>query len=1209
MHKLPPPVEWTFATPAITSGYGAKADWAYYVTETSDKGILTAGFVEDGSLNRKPVLYKYDPFKKATLWENVMLPGSQTSGQLGGVLYDAFEFDDGNGNAYYAVGSRSTATSILRLVVAKVHPEDVSSFSGYPKIIEMDAGDSIRCRGYAMMPIINDNEFEGYMIAGYISNPSRAALIRLDTDGNLDTDFGTGGYMAFDFDGYASSTFRNFTAIYDADTIAGYVLTGWVTAGDTRDILVLRAEADGGEAWHNIIEQSELDGAGYDDTGASPSVPCPVSGAGLKNHGFGIGIGPDGGVIVSAEVDRIQLFGGALSVCDGDWNGAYNEYTKFDYTLLKIAPTNGAIDTAIFVRRFTGLDFEAALEISGSTAFLSGSVNDNIANLDVEAVVIAYDLSSLGVIWEKKFSVRDDTAQTNCIFDLALTGDGGIVVCGNNEINGDDFILAKLRTNCQLEETFDITNGITITGATEWGSNLKVKGTVRIQSGGHLNIKDATISFANTYATNDIQDIADEEADYTKIIVEEGGKLTLDGCTLKGLYACDENWMWEGIEVWGTPSQIQNTSSSIYQGHVYLQNRAVIENAIIGILADRKRYNDNGDWIAFRKGAGGMVRSDGAVFLNCRRGGHFSPYSVPATSGGVVHFIPNKSYFDGTDFTNNGYMADPIYHSVEHNSHMGVNTHASMWGTRGIRFTDCTFSSFTALPVPLRGIGIASDDARYQVLEGGPTANFLNLYRGISARWAFDQLSSITVKDQVFDNVHSGIHALNGTTHTIEDNNFVNIPDSFDQDVPFGSYGVRFDGATAYKIIDNNFETADVEHVAYGVIVDNSGALPCEISDGNNFKLKIGVQTQNDNEGLQIRCNSYQNARYAWSINPESDDGALPDQGECGTQLLQAGNLFGDPDCLGSGLANSHIYSTLEFAYRYQPNGNEIPTCVSITVDTVNCDELSNTSTCPMELPCHPCGKDELKGLVGEAANPDERKRYVMELIRYLVVTDSIGEAAEFIVDEANTDSVAFSKLAVKALISAGEYEEAETELGKMSPTDTTFQDLYSMLITIALEDTLTLLDIKPEDETMLEDIGHGDSEEKLIAQAVLEIARGRVFERYTEVIGGSSFAEQPSTPQIRETLQQISQESSLKLVPNPARNETMIHYRPAVLGEESLRLILRDLTGKGIQHILLNADSDQYLLDLSRLLPGFYYCTFYESGQPVATKPLVVIR
>jgi len=257
-----------------------------------------------------------------------------------------------------------------------------------------------------------------------------------------------------------------------------------------------------------------------------------------------------------------------------------------------------------------------------------------------------------------------------------------------------------------------------------------------------------------------------------------------------------------------------------------------------------------------------VVRSDGAVFLNCRRGVHFSPYNERVTSGGVVHFIPNKSYFDGTDFTNNDGMADPIYHSVEHNSRMGVNTHASMWGTRGIRFTDCTCSSFTALPIPLRGIGIASDDASYQVLDDEPASNLLNLYRGIAARWAFDRLSSITVKDNIFSNVHYGIHALNGTTHTIEDNNFV-IPDSADPDVPFGSYGVRFDGATAYKIIDNNFETVDVGHAAYGVIVDNSGSLPCEISDGNNFKLKIGVQTQNDNSGLQIHCNAYQYARYA----------------------------------------------------------------------------------------------------------------------------------------------------------------------------------------------------------------------------------------------------------------------------------------------------------------------------------------------------------
>lgn len=1195
MHKLPPPpVEWTFATPAITSSYGTAADWAYSVIETSDKAILVAGFVEDSFFNRKPTLYKYDPFKKAVIWENVMLPGGLTESQSGNVLYDVFEFDDGNGNAYYGVGAKRTFSTTLRLVVAKVHPEDGTSFSGYPKIIELDIEESIVCRAYAMLPIVNDEVHEGYMITGYIEDGSRqAVLIRLDTDGDLDTDFGTGGYKAYSFDGYDDALFRNFIPLYDADTIAGYAMTGWVNDGDDGDILVMRTDAEGIEVWHNIITQTELNIAGYDDGSLEP-WRCGIPDYEF-NRGFDLGIGPGGDFIVSAEVDHLQIRTkqGVIDSCDLAWSAVYPEYTEMSATLLKIDTGNGDLDTAIFVRRFTGLDYEAALEIAGTTAFISGSTNNSQGNIEVEAVVIAYDLSTLGIIWEKEFSVRNDTARTNCIFDLALTGDGGIVVCGNNEIGGDDFILAKLRTSCQLEENFDITGGVTIIGDSTWSANKKVMGTVRIVSGGRLTINNgAVISFANTYATNDIQDIADEEADYTKIIVEEGGKLTLDDCVLKGLNACGEEWMWEGIEVWGTPNQIQNISSSIYQGHVYLQNGAVIENAILGILADQKRYNDNGDWIAFLKDAGGIVRSDEAVFLNCRRGVHFSPYSVPATSGGIVHFIPNKSYFDQTDFTNEDYMADPIYHSVEHNTRMGVNTHASMWGTRGIRFTDCTFSSFTDLPILLRGTGIASDDAGYQVLDGDPGGNFFDLYRGIAGRWAFDQLSSMTVKDQVFSNVHYGIHALNGTTHTVAGNSFNSIPDSSDPDTPFGSYGVRFDGATAYRIVDNNFETDDAGYAAYGVIVDNSGSLPCEISEGNNFKLKIGVQTQNDNSGLQIRCNSYQYARYAWSINPESDDGALPDQGECGTQLLQAGNTFADPDCPASGLTNSHIYSTLEFEYRYRPTGNEIPTCVSTVVDTQNCLTDINIFSCPMALPCHPCDKEDLKDLVEEAVSADERKRYVMELLRYLVVTDSIGEAAEAIADEVAADSAAYSKLQVKALISVGEYEDAETELGKLSPTDTTFQDLYTLLIGIGLEDTLTLMDIEPADEELLEDISHGTSDEKLIAQAVLEIARGRVFERYTEVIGGGSLVRAPDS----DTKIEANLTEQLQILPNPSTGAFSVRY-PVLSDEEKGLLVISDLTGRILMSFVLETGTTEQQI-AGNLTPGMYQCSIYRNGK-----------
>jgi len=1207
MHKLPPPpVEWTFATPAITSGYGPQADWLYSVIQTSDNAVLTAGFAADDSGNRKPILVKYDPFKRTVIWENVMLPGNQTFLIPGGVLFDVFEFDDGGGNAYYAVGSRATTTSSNRLVVAKVHPENGAFFPGYPKIIQLNMTDTIASRGYAIAPLFNDDALEGYMIAGYIftnGDNERGALIKLDENGDLDAGFGTGGYMAYTFTGYGESRFRNFTPVYDADTIAGYAITGWAIDSLDEDILVVRTDSEGNEVWHNVITQTDLNNAGYDD-GSLPAVRCepPTHDA---NRGRDIGIGPDGDFIVSSEIEYYHWGnnGSVTAHCDEIWPGSYSEYTHAKATLLKVDADTGNVEWANFVRRFTGLDFEVALEIAGSTAFICGSANDNEATLDVEGIVIAYDLSSPAIIWEKKFSVRDDTAQTNCIFDLALTNDGGIVVCGNNEISGDDFILAKLRTNCQLEETFDITDGVTISGDSTWSANKKVKGTVRIISGGHLTINSgAVISFANTYATNDIQDIADGEADYTKIIVEEGGKLTLDDCTLKGLNACEENWMWEGIEVWGTPQQIQNTSSSIYQGHVHLQNGAVIENAIIGILADKKRYNANGNWYAFLKDAGGIVRSDEAVFLNCRRSVHFSPYSVKGTSGGVVHFIPNKSYFDDTDFTNDDFMADPFYHSVEHNSRMGVNTHASMWATRGINFTNCTFSSFTDLPVPLRGIGIASDDAGYQVLDDAPVSNFFDLYRGIVARSAFDQLSSITVKKNMFSNVYYGIHGLNGTTHTIEDNEFVLIPDSYEPDDPAKSYGVRFDGTSAYKISGNTFEAADVGASTLGVIVDNTGALPSEIS-GNTFKLRIGNQTQNNNSGLQIRCNTYQSNTYAWAINPESDtNGFLTDQGKCGTVELQAGNIFTTLDCPG-GDDDSHIFSTIAFEYRYRPTGNEIPTCVSMVVDTQNCLTDINITTCPTELPCHPCFKDDLITLVEEADSADERKRYLIELLRYLVVTDSIGEAAEIIVEEAVTDSVGFSKLAVKALISAGEYEDAETELGKLPLTDTTFQDLYGMLLTIALEDTLTLLDIKPEDETMLEDISHGNSEEKLLAQAVLEIARGRVFERYTEVIGGSSLARAPGG----DTKPEASPVEQLQIVPNPSTGAFTIRY-PILSDQETGQLVIRDMTGRVLMDFALEAGTTEQQI-ASNLTPGMYQCAIYRNGKFSLAGKIVLTR
>jgi len=230
----------------------------------------------------------------------------------------------------------------------------------------------------------------------------------------------------------------------------------------------------------------------------------------------------------------------------------------------------------------------------------------------------------------------------------------------------------------------------------------------------------------------------------------------------------------------------------------------------------------------------------------------------------------------------------------------------------------------------------------------------------------------------------------------------------------------------------------------------------------------------------------------------------------------------------------------IEFEYHYRPAGNEIPTCVSTIVDLDNCGVDINSFTCPTELPCHPCDKDDLKDLVTEAGNATERKRYAMELLRYLVFTDSIGEAAELISDEAALDSATYSKLLVKALVSAQEYEDAATELGELSPTDTSFQELYTLFINLGLADTLTLMDIDSIGEDLLGKMAEGDSEEKLIAQATLEIRHGSSFERYIEIIGGKALIRAPE-----DKVQSADLAEQLQIVQRRRRQPLVAYLRP----------------------------------------------------------------
>jgi hypothetical protein len=599
---------------------------------------------------------------------------------------------------------------------------------------------------------------------------------------------------------------------------------------------------------------------------------------------------------------------------------------------------------------------------------------------------------------------------------------------------------------------------------------------------------------------------------------------------------------------------------------------------------------------------GGIVESNNSVILNCRRSVHFAPYERKYTAGQFTLFVNNRSIFSNTAFQCDDFMADPFYYSVAYNTRLGVNTHVSMWHVRGVRFPDCTWTSTTELPQALRGNGIVSDDASYFVTYTGETPNFVNLHRGILARSAFDQLKKITVRGNRFDNVPFGIQTVNGAFHDIAGNYWTDIPLSFDPDQP-ASYGIRLDGSTNFTVSGNLLTAAEPATAAFGIIADNTLGLPSSIK-GNIFTdLRIGNQTQRNNSGLQIGCNQYEGARYAWSVNPESPQaGALPDQGECDASLQQAGNIFLDPACPSPGLPESHIYSSIEFKYSHRPITDETPTCYSTVVDIDNCGLNSNSETCVVLPPCNPCDPEELEDLMNEASTDKERWFYLGLLANLLIDEEGLDQAAHYIGDE---PSAIYDKLKVQAWLSAGRYSEAEDALEDVPSADTAFHELYGLFITLG-DEGRNLRQLTATEEQLLWDIADGHSPESNIARAALENIRDTVFYRHTEEIETSNLEQ--FTPPMPPSQHMVSDERSFSLSPNPAREELVLRYHSdpeALQGQVELF----DAFGRQVLRARLDPGAAETRLSIAGLPSGLYYCTLAIEGQSPKTKPFLIIR
>lgn len=385
-----------------------------------------------------------------------------------------------------------------------------------------------------------------------------------------------------------------------------------------------------------------------------------------------------------------------------------------------------------------------------------------------------------------------------------------------------------------------------------------------------------------------------------KIIVERGATLNLSDSKITNLCA---NHPWGGIEVWGDVSNSQSKHSS--QGIVNIADRAIIENAAIGVLAGRNQNNECAIQLdpAY---AGGIVIANSAIFQNNQTGIYLTPYENKNSANGMV--LRNACQISNCEFL----CSSEIFNEqvfIKLNGVRGVETYGNVY--RQLPSLKVSTTAILSLNSAFTVRGYI-DGEPFSYREIKPSI-FMDLNYGIRA------LGSGSEKTFLVDSAHF----INNNTgiYTSANNSFSVIRSLFNMRGLSSSNprkaGLYVDGhVSGLEITENKFVGAYAGFeigtgLSFGATFNNTGGYPNVICNNQFDSLHVAVHAMNHNReaegysGLGVRCNDFAMNRHAiLMINDSTSrggNGIAPYQGNA---EVSACNTF-----MPSALWEAHIYN------------------------------------------------------------------------------------------------------------------------------------------------------------------------------------------------------------------------------------------------------------------------------------------------------------
>ncbi|MBC8489252.1 MAG: T9SS type A sorting domain-containing protein [Bacteroidetes bacterium] len=441
----------------------------------------------------------------------------------------------------------------------------------------------------------------------------------------------------------------------------------------------------------------------------------------------------------------------------------------------------------------------------------------------------------------------------------------------------------------------------------------------------------------------------------SKIIIEPGGKLILDGATCTA--PCGQ--MWAGVEVWGdfTKSQYE-CQGEMYQGKIILQNGATIEHAEIGVLLGARDLNAEGDFDDAKAGGiiqvpyGGDPQVQDAYFKNNKWAIRFWKYQNftvnPVT---CEHLRPaeNLSFLKNCTFDiNTDYLGEPWWFS-----------HVHLFDVNGIDFYGCTFvNNKTADP---SGHGINAYGAGFTVKaicnsqqapcpeEDLDKCTFTYFKKAINNHSSGTR--TIYVSDANFLNNSYGIQLNNVDNATVLFSNFYIEENPAEEEECEGEgkqsagYGIDLNQCTGFAIEENYFTKATGAPLGnyIGIRVTDCPSESDVIYRNEFTGVSVGNQAEGYNRpesgqaetGITYYCNQNTNNNYDFYVADNSIVG-----GYMGWYDNPSGNTL-------SSNAQVQFQNDYTEPIIYFYNENEPDEILSNHSQCVYTEALNDENTCP----------------------------------------------------------------------------------------------------------------------------------------------------------------------------------------------------------------------------------------------------------------------